>query len=219
MHHLGRALSTGALAMLMATNANAQLPWETPQLLGPHAPGGMSMIAASYATAPGDGWAAILNWRAADAPGGLGLHIVAGRGSGDRDAIGGGIDASAWIAHASSTFPLDLIWTSGIGGAVGRSVQVALPVGFAAGRSVGSGGVWFNPYAASRVIIEGRFGGNAPREELELQLASELGANLSFDRERRFVVRLAASIGDRSALALGIHVGAGRREDDALAKH
>jgi len=211
-----RVLSIGAMLLLSASQARAQLPWETPQLLAPHAPRGMSMLAAAFATGPGDGWGALLAWRAADAPTGLGFHIVAGRGSGDRDAIGGGIDASAWLAHASRAFPLDIIWTSGIGGAVGQSAQVAIPVGFAAGRSLGhDGSVWFNPYGAARVTIEGRFGANAPDQDLELLLSNELGFNLSFDRERRFILRAAAALGDRSALVMGFHVGGGSR--DALA--
>jgi hypothetical protein len=207
------ALSIGALLAMTTSAASAQVPWETPQLLAPHAPRGVGMLAASYATAPGDGWGAVITWRGADAPIGLGFRIAAGQGRGERNAIGAGIEASAWIARASAAFPLDLIWTSGIGGAYGHSVQIALPLGVAAGRSFGREGVWFNPYASSRVIIEGRVGGRAPDDELELQLANEIGANLSFDRNRRLILRVAAAIGDRSAFVVGAHLGGGRRED------
>lgn len=212
MRRLLRVLSVAALLLLSASQARAQLPWETPQLLAPHAPRGISMLAAAFASGPGDGWGAMISWRAAAAPTGLGFHVVAGRGSGDRDAIGAGIDASAWLAHASPEFPLDVIWTSGIGGAVGHSAQVAIPVGFAAGRSIGDGSVWFNPYGAARVTIEGRFGSHAPEQDLELLLSNELGFNVSFDRERRFILRAAAALGDRSAAAIGIHIGGGSRD-------
>lgn len=180
-------------------------------MLAPHAPRGVGVTAASYAAAPGDGWGVVLSWRAAAAPTGLGFRMVAGEGRGDRYALGAGVEASAWIARVSESFPVDLIWTSGIGGSYGSSAQVALPIGLSAGRSFGQEGVWFNPYAATRVIVEGRFGGRAPESELDLQLATEVGANVSFDRNRRFILRMAASIGDRSALALGAQLGGGRR--------
>ena len=48
--------------------------------------------------------------------------------------------------------------------------------------------------------------------ELEVQLANEVGANVSFGSDRRLVLRFAAALGDRSALSLGVHLGAGRRE-------
>ena len=201
----------GALLAMGASAAKAQVPWETPQLLAPHAPRGMGVLAATYAAAPGDGWGMVVAWRGEDAPTGWGFRIAAGRGRGDRDAIGGGLDVSSWIARASARFPLDVIWTSGFGGSYGNSMQLALPIGFAAGRSLGDGSVWFNPYVAARVIMEGRLGGAAVDEELETQLATEIGANMSFDRNRRFIVRTAAAIGDRSALSVGAHIGGGRR--------
>lgn len=205
-----------AIVLLMlagADQARAQLPWETPQLLAPHAPRGVSVMAASYAAAPGDGWAAMLMWRKADAPTGLGFRLAAGFGRGGREAVAAGIEGSAWIARVSESFPVDMIWTTGIGGSYGSSAQIALPVGISAGRSFGDDAMWFNPYAATRVIVEGRFGGRAPADELDLQLATEVGANISFDRNRRFVVRMAAAIGDRSALALGGHLTGGRRRE------
>ena len=201
------------LTLAAPTNADAQLPWETPQLLAPHAPRGVSVMAASYAAAPGDGWGAMLIWRRADAPTGLGFRFAAGHGRGGREAIAAGVEAAVWIARVSDSFPVDMIWTTGIGGSYGSSAQVGLPVGVSAGRSFGDESFWFNPYAATRVIVEGRFGGRAPADELDLQLATELGANLSFDRNRRFVVRMAAAIGDRSALAIGGHVSGVRRKD------
>ncbi|HET9441332.1 MAG TPA: hypothetical protein VFO52_14240 [Longimicrobiales bacterium] len=197
-----------------ASRATAQLPWETPQLLAPHAPRGLGVLAASYAAAPGDGWGAVLTWRSADAPTGLGLRLAAGRGRAGENAIGGGIEASGWIARSAQAFPLDMIWTTGIGGSYGRSGQIALPMGIAAGRAFGGqGNVWFNPYGSARAIIEGRMGGGAPDDELDFQLATEIGANLSFDRNRRFILRTALALGDRSAFAIGGHLAGGRRAD------
>lgn len=208
------ALLAVALLVLGASTSTAQLPWETPQLLAPHAPRGLGVLAASYAAAPGDGWGVVLTWRGADAPNGLGLRLTAGRGRAGDNAIGAGIEASGWISRATQAFPLDMIWTTGVGGSYGRSGQIALPMGIAAGRGFGGqGNVWFNPYGSARAIIEGRVGGGAPADELDVQLATELGANVSFDRNRRFILRTALALGDRSAFALGGHIGGGRRTD------
>ena len=211
MIRLRSALCSATLLLLTAGTAAAQVPWESPSLLAPHAPRGLGVLAASFAAAPGDGLGVVMVWRRADAPTGLGFRVAAGNGFGEELAVGVGVEASSWIAQASTAFPLDVIWLSGIGGSYGRSAQIALPIGVSAGRSLGRDNVWFNPYAAARAVIEGHIGGGAPDGELDLQLATEIGANMSFDRERKFVLRLAASIGDRSALALGAHIGAGAR--------
>jgi hypothetical protein len=199
-----------AICALMAAPATAaaQIAWETPQLTSPHTPRGMSVIAVKSAVAPGDGWVGMLMWRRTDGPG-IGLRAGLGTGRGEDIAVGAGIDASAWVKRASASFPLDVVWMTGIGGSYGHSAQIALPIGISAGRSIGDDAFWFAPYASSRLIIEGRFGGSAPADEFDLQIANEVGTNMAFDRNRKFVLRAAASIGDRAALAIGGHVGAG----------
>ena len=150
-------------------------------------------------------------WRLSEAPG-VGLRVTGGEGRGGQNAAGGGVEVSGWITRAHATFPLDLVWTTGIGASYGRFVQIALPMGISAGRSIGDDGpVWFNPYAAARMIVEGRVGGRAPDDELDLQLATELGANLAFDRNRTLALRMSAAVGGRSALAIGANIGAGRK--------
>lgn len=209
-----RPILVGCCALLLLSSASgaAQVPWETPQLVAPHAPRGVSLMGTSYAAAPGDGWGVVVAVRTDNAPAGFGFRIVGGRGRGGENAIGAGIEGAAWVVRASAGFPLDVIATTGIGGSYGHSAQIALPVGLAAARSMGDDAFWFNPYVSARAIMEGRLGGSAPDDEFELQLATELGADLSFDRERRFVLRMAAALGDRSALALGVHLGAGQKE-------
>jgi hypothetical protein len=48
-----------------------------------------------------------------------------------------------------------------------------------------------------------RLGGDAPEEEFEVQPSVELGVDLALDRARRVVLRVAASLGDRQAVAVG----------------
>ncbi|HEX6065607.1 MAG TPA: hypothetical protein VFZ04_15360 [Longimicrobiales bacterium] len=211
MHFMQRVFSACALLLVAAGTARAQVPWETPQLLAPHAPKGVSLLATSYAAAPDDGWGVVVAVRTGHAPSGVGFRIVGGRGRGGENAIGGGIEAARWITRASAAFPVDIIAMTGIGGSYGHSAQIALPIGISAARSLGDDEFWCSPYVAARAVIEGRLGGSAPADELDLQIATELGANISFDRNRNFVMRLAAALGDRSALALGVHLGAGPR--------
>jgi hypothetical protein len=211
MNLMRRVLCSCALLIGTAGALRAQVPWETPQLLAPHAPRGVSLVATSYASAPGDGWGVVVAVRTGDAPSGLGFRIAGGQGRGGENALGGGIEAAAWIMRASPAFPLDIIGLTGLGASYGHSTQIALPIGLSAGRSLGDESFWFNPYVSARAIIEGRMGGSAPADELDLQIATEIGANMAFDRNRKFVLRLAAGLGDRSALALGAHLGAGAR--------
>ncbi len=202
----------------VSESLHAQVPWETPLLVAPHAPRGVSLLAASYAAAPGDGFGVIVNWRHTNAPG-VGFRIAGGQGRGETNAAGAGIDVSGWISQANKDFPIDMIWFTGVGGSYGRFAQIALPMGISAGHSFGENNpVWFSPYAAARVIMEGRVGGAAPDDEFDLQIATELGANLSFDRNRKFVVRMAASMGDRSAVAIGAHLGGGKRVQRTAAR-
>ena len=214
MKLIKRAASAALLMLCWDSPASAQLPWETPQLLAPHTPAGVGVLLASHAAAPGDGWGALLTLRKHDAPAGLGFRFAAGEGRGGRRALAAGVEASAWVARASESFPVDMIWMTGFGGSYGSSAQLALPVGMSAGRQFAGETVWFSPYAAARAILEGRFGGRAPESELDLQLATEVGANVSFDRNRRLIMRMAAAIGDRSALVIGAQFG--HKRDAAL---
>jgi hypothetical protein len=92
-----------------------------------------------------------------------------------------------------------------VGAAYGDYLQIGVPLGFAAGRAVGSETIWFNPYLSTRAVFEGRFGDEAPEEDFGLGLAIDVGADVSFDRGRDFVLRIAASLGDRHALIAGLH--------------
>src|SRR5687767_5650605 len=104
------ALCSATVLLVTACTAAGRVPWESPALLAPHAPRGFSHLAASYAAAPGDGLGAVIVWRRAEAPTGLGFRIAAGNGYGEELAVGVGVEASSWITQASAAFPLDVIW-------------------------------------------------------------------------------------------------------------
>jgi hypothetical protein len=209
MHRTKRFKALLTLAALSVTPAFAagQLPWESPHLLSPSARAGVSFMLVDYGLAPSRGLGGSVVWRTADAPRGLGLRFSAAEGTGDQLNLAGGVDVTAPIMRASADFPLDLIWTSGAGLSYGEHFEVAVPLGVAGGRALASPNLWFNPYASARAMLEGRFGENAPGNEVGLGLAIDVGADLAFGRSRRFGLRLAASLGDRHTLAAGLHIG------------
>jgi hypothetical protein len=186
-------------------NAAAQAPWESPQLLAPASPEGVGLYIVDWGLGPGDGVGLMLAWRGQPAPGGIGLRGGAARGFDDDIIVAGGVDLSLPVFNASAEFPLDVIWTSGVGAAYGDYLQIGVPVGFAAGRAMGSETIWFNPYLSTRAVFEGYFGDEKPPDDFGLSLAVDIGADVSFDRGRDFILRLAASLGDRHALIAGLH--------------
>ena len=194
------AFSFGPLA------ASAQLPWESPILLRPGAPRGVTVMAVDYGLDPHNGLGAMMSWRSDDAPHGLGFRFAAALGLGDKLNYAGGFDRSGPLLSGTTQFPMELIWFTGAGATYGEYVQVAVPLGVAVGRSSTSRAA-FNPYVSARGVFEARFGRAAPDSERSLGLAIDVGADLALGRTRKFLLRSAASLGDRPTIALGMHVG------------
>jgi hypothetical protein len=61
--------------------------------------------------------------------------------------------------------------------------------------------VWFNPYVAPRVVLDAWLGRDGPGDDVSLDLSFDLGVDIAFDPG--WAIRFAASVGDRSALAIG----------------
>src|SRR5262245_58466810 len=165
--HNGRlAARLGALLLLAAPSAalaQYAVPWESPQLLRPGSPAGISILYVDYGLGPFGGKGAALVIRSETVPGGFGLHLSAAHGPGDKINLAGGnvnlaagLDASAPLLKASAQFPLDVIWTWGLGGSYGEHVQIAVPIGVAAALAKSSSRLI--PYASARAVAEGRVG-------------------------------------------------------------
>jgi len=115
------------------------------------------------------------------------------------------------IARHTDAQPLDVEWSGGAGVGVGEYILVTAPVSVSVGRSWSSGSVWFAPYVSLGAALDYRYGDSdeVPDEEFEVQATAGLGADLAFDAARRFILRVATSLGDRQAIAVGLMVSGG----------
>ena len=203
-------LQRGAFALtlvLLAAPLHAQVPWESPQLLSPASPAGLSVFYVDYGLRPNDGTGLLMLYRTQNAPAGFGVRVastIPDGDDGDRLRVSGGVDVAVPMLQHSATFPLDVIWTSGLGASYGHYASVALPVGFAAGRALSGEHIWFNPWLSTRVVFETYIGGGRPDEHFGTALASDIGIDLAFDEHRRVMLRTALSLGDRRAIVIGL---------------
>ena len=203
-------LAVGAQA---PSHASAQIAWDTPRVLGPNTEGGLSVHWLQAETLPGDGEGLMVVWQPPGLPDNVFLRGGAGTGAGDSSAGFGGIDVRSRIATARPGQPLDIAWIAGAGVGVGEYMLITVPVGLTAGRTWASGSVWFSPYVGVGVAMDYRATLDdedaAPDEEFDVYPTADIGLDLALDPGRRFILRAAASLGDRQATALGITIRTG----------
>lgn len=197
-------------AFLVPTAVAAQLAPDTPRLLSPHGSGGLGIHLLRAETLPGDGDALLVTWAMPGLPDGLRFRGGAGRGALRTNAVFGGVDFQSPLLRATRDLPFDLDWQTGAGVSIGDYVLLTVPVGLTGGVSWQSGAVWFAPYLTAGIAADLRIGDSAPDREFDVSPALDIGLDLSLDIERRFVLRTAASLGDRQAVSLGLAFGLGR---------
>jgi hypothetical protein len=197
------------LALILARPATAQIAWDTPRLIGPESPSGIGFYWMRAETLPGDHNAVIGSWSLPRTRGAVSVRGGIGTGVAEENAVFGGVDLRAPIARHSATQPLDLEWSGGAGVGVGEYLLASVPVAVSAGRSWASGSVWFAPYVSVGATFDYRYGDSdfVPDEEFEIQATAGVGVDLAFDAARRFVVRAAAALGERQAVAVGFVIG------------
>ena len=193
-------------AVVGASPAPAQVPWESPQLLASATQPGVTLMYVDYGLRPDDGTALLLLYRPVAALRSPGFRIAGTLPQQSDLRLSGGVDFALSMFDHSATFPLDVAWTSGFGVAVGDYYSAGLPVGVAASRTFQGDNVWIHPYTSARVVLEGYFGPNHPAESFGLALAADAGLDISLHRSRVLIVRAAMSFGDRRALAVGLQV-------------
>jgi hypothetical protein len=204
-------MRTFVLALLALPGvAAAQLAPDSPRLISPHGSGGLGVHWVRAETLPGDDAALIGTWAMPGLPAGMRLRGGAGKGAGGVNAAFGGIDYQRPLMRAVAPRRFDLDWQSGVGVSIGDYTLVTIPVGLTGGVSWTSGTVWMAPYVTAGVAADLRIGDQAPAREFEVNTALDVGLDLSFDIERKVVLRAAAALGDRQAVSLGLALGLGR---------
>jgi hypothetical protein len=195
------------LTLVGAGPVRAQIAWETPMLIGPEAPAGLGLYLME--PWPGDAFAVLGTYRTNPVPVGLGFRLGIGEDWSDDLAVFGGVDVAGSLLRATEETPLDVIWFAGAGIGIGDDAIISFPLGLSVGAVLDSEGVRFAPYVAPRVVLdaficdEDRDRPFCPGDEnLELDLAADIGLDLSFTQS--WMIRFAASLGDREALAIGI---------------
>lgn len=180
-------------------------------MIGPESPAGVGFYWLRADALPADGDAVAATLPLPGTGGRVTLRGGLGEGATDELAGFGGVDVRALLASHDDSQPLDIGWNAGLGGSYGEYLIVSLPVGLSAGRSWSSGSVWFAPYVGLGAVLDYRTGDAAPDDEFALEPNAEVGFDLAFDPSRHIVVRAAASLGDRQAVAVGLAIGGARR--------
>jgi hypothetical protein len=180
---------------LLPAHVHAQLSWDGPALVGPYAPQGLSV----FLLDPD-----LVHWRHDSASLGLGYRAGLARDpSGDLAALAG-VDVSGILANAVENADVRVVWWTGVGGGLGNNLTASIPLGLAVGwRGLGDGNA-FAPYAGGHVTLDLSTGQNG---HVNLDGTLDLGLDLTL--VSGFVVRAAASIGGRDALAVGVRLPTG----------
>lgn len=209
---LRRSTVLAALALaLAAAQLEAQIAWDTPRITGPETPAGIGVHWMRADALPGDDDAVFGTFSLPGTDGAITLRGGIGTGVAEENAFFGGVDLRAPIAMHTETQPFDIAWSGGAGLGFGEYFLASVPFAVSVGRSWSSSSVWFAPYLSAGAALDYRFGDSdlVPDEEFEIQATGGLGADISFDAARRFVVRVATSLGDRQSVSVGLLVRGG----------
>lgn len=209
---LRRSTVLAALALaLAAAQLEAQIAWDTPRITGPETPAGIGVHWMRADALPGDDDAVFGTFSLPGTDGAITLRGGIGTGVAEENAFFGGVDLRAPIATHTETQPFDIAWSGGAGLGFGEYFLASVPFAVSVGRSWSSSSVWFAPYLSAGAALDYRFGDSdlVPDEEFEIQATGGLGADISFDAARRFVVRVATSLGDRQSVSVGLLVRGG----------
>jgi hypothetical protein len=191
-----------AAALVLPAGASAQTAWDSPLLLPPRPQPGLGIYLADMHAG---GLGVLGAWRSSTWN--YGLRFGLSEGSGDEDvAVFGGVDYTGLINTATSDFPLDVDWLFGAGAGISDGVRFSVPVGLTLGVSFQGEDARFVPFMTPRVVLDAFFGNDVRGNDLDLDLAVDVGLDLRLMRGPLAgkSIRFAASLGDRDALAVGV---------------
>ena len=193
-----RIASCFLLSSLLALGeASAQVPWDSPFLVGPGSPQGLSLLLVD----PGPGLGAMVQWTGPARNVRVGYRLGLGEDRHDDLVAFGGVDLSGPLATHGPDFPLDVIWVTGVGAGVGNESLVSVPVGVSLGRVVDAEEVQIHPYFGPRLLVDLFADDERSDDDMELGFALDLGVDMAFSG--RWALRVGASVGDREGVALG----------------
>jgi hypothetical protein len=205
----GRQLWPALLAaLLLPAGASAQTAWDAPLLLPPRPTDGFGI----YLTDMHAGGIGVLfTWQSPTWNYGARAGIAEGpRGEGL--ALFGGVDYMGPVNTATTDFPLDIDWVFAAGLAVSDGVRASFPLGLSLAHSFQGEGARFTPFLTPRVILDGIFGRDRPEEDRSSEVRMGLAVDIGLDMRitsgtgpfTGTAIRFSASVGDRSAIGLGV---------------
>lgn len=193
----GLAVASVLVLALSAAPAAGQVAWDSPLLLAPGAPPGFGIHVLE--PHPGDGPAAMGQWRSSAAPVSYGLRVGVGQDATDDVGVFAGIDVSGPLVAMTADNPVGFMWVAGVGVGVGGDLFLSIPLGVAAGSEILTETVLIRPYGSPRVVLDAAFGDG---DDFDADLAVDLGVDLAFDP--RWTIRVAGTLGDRRAFSVGV---------------
>lgn len=195
----GLLVGAAVVAALLPAAGSAQMAWDSPMLLPPNAAEEFGLYLVDV---HGGGLGVMGMWR--ETGYGFGIRGGLAEGRGDDIGIFGGIDFSGTLTRSSNEFPLDVDWVVGAGLGAEDGVRLSFPAGLSVGHTFEGDGVFFTPYATPRVVLDAFLGAEdrPDSEDLELELGVDVGLDLRFSSD--FTIRFGATLGDRSAVAIGV---------------
>jgi hypothetical protein len=184
-------------ATLLPGPVCAQLSWDAPSLVEPHAPQGLSVLLLN--PDPSDDLGGLIHWRHDTASLGLGYRVGLGRDASGDVAGMAGIDVSGILAHTVDGAEVPVLWWTGLGGGLGNNLMVSVPLGLVAGwHGIGHDNV-FAPYVGGHVTVD-----LSTQEGQVVNLDGSVDLGLDLTLVSGFVVRVGACLGGRKALAVGL---------------
>jgi hypothetical protein len=201
-----------ALSVALVSPVSGQVPWDTPLLVGPGSPGGISFFLAD----PGEGLGAFAQWQGGGGRSQVGFRAGIAEDHADDLAVFGGVDFNGSVFRHTEDFPLDVIWVAGAGVSLGNDAILSFPVGISLGREVTDDEVWFHPYLAPHLVVDAYLGDAEPHshgegeahvhdhDDMNMGFVLDLGADVSFSGS--WVFRFGASVGEREGLAIGFRI-------------
>ena len=197
-----RSLTVVALLALFTTPVSSQILWDSPPLISPVVPGGLSLFMLNPSGGDLGGLATV---RHSAGPVGLGYRAAVAQEDTSGDlAYSVGLDVSGYLARAVEGSEIDVIWWGGGGVGVGSETIVTAPLGIILGWSGSGGDVTLSPYVGGHVVFDIS---TLAGESVGFAGVLDLGLDIVLSSD--WMVRAGASLGDRESLALGLRIPVG----------